>query len=195
MEPEAQSIIKGKSLSSDFLSDVCGEWESVAESFKTDKIANRVCIIRIGIILGKNGGALKKIIQPINYGFGAVIGQGNQWMPWIHIIDLSRMIKFLMENRNINGVFNGVAPNHITNKELTRKIAKFLGKKIILPNIPEFIIRIVFGKKSLILLKGSRVSSEKIMNLGFTYKFKTIDEALKNLLSKNDFLLFSFFAR
>lgn len=169
----------------DFLSDVCVQWESIAETFKTDKIANRVCIIRAGIIVA-NDGALKKMIQPIKYGFGAVIGQGNQWIPWIHITDLSRIFMFLLENKNIDGVFNGVAPNHITNEELIRKIAKHLGKKIILPKIPEVIIRILFGKSSIILLKGSRVSSEKIMNLGFTYKFKTIDETLKDLIELKD---------
>ena len=169
---------------SDFLSDVCGEWENIAESFKMNRIANRVSIIRIGIILAKDGGALKKIIQPINYGFGAVIGQGNQWMPWIHIFDLSSMIQFLLENKNTNGIFNGVAPNHITNKELMLKTAKFIDKKILLPNIPEFMVKLLFGKRSLILLKGSRISCEKIMDLGFTYKFKTIDEALKNILSE-----------
>jgi len=172
------------SKGNDFLSEVCSKWESVVESFKKDKITDRLTIIRIGVILAKNGGALEKIIQPIKYGFGAAVGEGSQWMPWIHIFDLSNMILFLLENKNTNGVFNGVAPNHVTNKELTLKIAKFLEKKIWLPNIPEFVIKLMFGKRALILLKGSRVSSEKIMKSGFTYRFETIEKALKNLLSE-----------
>lgn len=166
----------------DFLSNVCFEWENAAKSFEINNLANRVSIIRIGVVLSNDGGALTKIIQPIKYGLGAALGNGNQWMPWIHITDLSRMFKLILENNTINGVYNGVAPEHITNKELTKKIAKFLSKKIILPNIPAAVVRLIFGKRAMILLEGSRVSCDKIINTGFTYKFNTIDEALNNII-------------
>ena len=166
----------------DFLSSICGKWEDAAHAFKSNNAAKRIAIIRIGIILAKNDGALKKIIQPIKYGLGSGIGTGKQYMPWIHIQDLCSVFQYIVNNKNLNGTYNAVAPEHITNLELTKKIGKTLNRPIILPNIPKFIIRGLFGEMSSILLNGSRVSSDKIIQSGFNFEYENIDDALNNIL-------------
>jgi len=167
----------------DFLSDVCEKWESAALSFKLNRIAERVAIIRIGIIFSKNDGALKKIVRPIKLGFGSGIGDGNQFTPWIHIQDLCEVFNFVLLNNNIQGIFNAVSPEHITNIELTKSIGAILKKPLILPNIPAFIIRLIFGEMSQILLNGSKVSSNKILSKGFNFHFGNLDKALKDVLN------------
>ena len=166
----------------DFLSYVCRDWENTAQLFKSENIADRVSVVRCGIILSKNGGALKQIVKPIKYGIGSGIGKGNQYMPWIHIDDLCGIFKFIIENKPIRGIFNAVSSEHITNIELVKKIAKILNRKIILPNIPGFIIKGILGERSILLLQGSRVSSDKIIKNGFNFKYNNIEKALSNLL-------------
>lgn len=170
----------------DFLSDVCHQWEDAAHQFKSSKVANRVAVVRIGIIFSKSGGALKKIVNPIKYGVGSGLGSGKQYMPWIHIQDLCSIFHFIVQNKNISGVFNAVSPEHVTNTELTRKIGKVINRPIILPNIPNFVLRAIFGEMSLILLNGSRVSSEKIIKQGFNFEYGNIDNALNNLLQNKN---------
>lgn len=167
---------------SDFLSDVCHQWENQAHLFQSKKAAKRVSIVRIGIILSKDGGALKKIVQPIRYGFGSAIGKGHQYMPWIHIQDLCGIIQFLVANESINGTFNAVSPEHTTNIELTKEVGKTLGRKILLPNIPSFIFQVIFGEMSILLLEGSRVSSDKITKMGYDFKYKKLSQALSQIL-------------
>ena len=113
----------------DFLSDVCYKWEQVAQSFKSSGITKRIAIVRIGVILAKNDGALKKIIQPIKFRLGSGIGTGNQYIAWIHIQDLCSIFMFILKSNTINGTFNAVAPDHITNIELTKKLQKILIEK------------------------------------------------------------------
>jgi uncharacterized protein (TIGR01777 family) len=164
----------------DFLSKVCQVWEQ--ESLKFEGEGIRTVIFRTGVVLTKTEGALAKIIQPIKLGVGAPIGSGKQYMPWIHINDLCNLFTQAIENENFNGIYNAVAPQHITNKELTTTIAAYLKKPLWLPNIPVFVLKLLFGKMAVILLYGSRISSKKIENLGFKFKFPTIEKALKNLI-------------
>jgi uncharacterized protein (TIGR01777 family) len=166
----------------DFLSDVCRRWEDVAHKFKSSNVANRVVIARIGIILSNRDGALKKIIRPIKLGIGSGLGTGNQYMPWIHIKDLCRIFHFMINNKNISGTFNAVSPEHITNIELTKEIGKVLSRPIFLPNIPKFMIQALFGEMSIIVLEGSRVSSDKIVEQGFSFNYGNLNNALIDLL-------------
>ena len=171
------------SKGNDFLSDVCHKWENATLQFKTNKIAERIAILRIGIILQKNDGALKKMGLPIKCGIGSILGSGKQYVPWIHIEDLTRIFKFTIDNNKINGIFNAVAPEHINNKYLTKEIANQLHRKIMLPKTPKFILRLTFGEMAIILLEGSRVSSEKITTQGFIFKYRNLKKALNNVLS------------
>ena len=114
---------------------------------------------------------------------GSPLGSGNQYIPWIHIDDLCEIYIKSIEDKKMNGSFNAVSPENITNSELTILISNKLKKKIWLPNIPSFILKLLFGNMSDLILKGSRVSSEKIMNAGFNFKFSKIDVALNDLFN------------
>jgi hypothetical protein len=103
-------------------------------------------------------------------------------MPWIHINDLCNMYVAAIENNNIHGIYNAVAPEHTTNAQLTKSIATVLNKKIILPNVPSFVLKTMFGNMAVILLEGSRISSEKIKKTGFMFQFSKLDKALKDLI-------------
>ena len=166
----------------DFLSKVCAAWEKASLQFNTLTI--RTVILRTGVVFAKNEGAFKKITQPIKSGIGAVLGNGNQYIPWIHINDLCEMYITAIENTQLNGIYNAVAPKSITNKELTYKIAASLNKKIWLPKIPTFVLQLIFGEMASILLKGSRVSSKKIESAGFQFKFKNITAVLNTFFQK-----------
>jgi len=161
---------------SDFLGEVCKKWEDSVFKCKDKNI--RTLAIRTGIVLSKNGGALSKmktqIISPL--------GNGRQYMPWIHIDDLCEMYIKAIEDESMEGVFNGVSPEHQTNKSFSKILAKSLKRPFLPIGVPSFILKLVFGEMATILLNGSRISSNKIKNIGFQFKFKTLQEALKNTL-------------
>jgi len=167
----------------DYLGEVCKDWESVAHSFKSKKVAHKISILRLGIILKKNEGVLKKLTAPIMSGLGAVIGTGKQWVPWIHVYDLCEMMKFLLEN-DVDGTYNAVAPEHVTNQTLTRELATVLKRKIILPNIPSLLFKLLLGEMAVVLTNGTRVSSDKIMSRGFDFKYANLHTALHHLLAE-----------
>lgn len=182
-ETTSQILTEESDNGKDFLADVCNAWEDVAHSFKSENVAQRTSILRFGIVLGPNKGALKKMVPPIKLGVGAAVGSGTQWMPWIHIDDISEMVKFLITNE-ISGTFNAVAPEHITNNEFTQKLGDVLKRKIAMPNIPPLFFKLIFGEMAVILLTGSRVSSKKIQNLGYEFKYANLHDALRHILAK-----------
>ncbi|SNR60598.1 TIGR01777 family oxidoreductase [Lutibacter flavus] len=166
----------------DFISEICILWEKAVNQFNS--IGIKTVIFRTGIVLTKEGGALEKISKPIKLGFGSALGSGHQYMPWIHIDDLCKMYLEAIEKDKFNGIYNATAPEHITNKAFTKSIAKLLGKHIWLPNIPSFILKIILGEMSIILLKGSRISCEKLEKLNFQFKYPKLKIALENLVEK-----------
>lgn len=165
----------------DFLALVCQLWEHEAEAFLSLK-NTRVIKLRFGVVLNSNDGALAKMIKPIAMGFGAILGTGKQYIPWIHMEDLCQLLVYALKQTQVNGVYNAVAPQHITNKQLTNIIANKLHKTIWLPNVPSFILKLLFGEMSTIILKGNRVSSEKLLTTGFLFKYPTFNQALDSLL-------------
>ncbi len=165
----------------DFISEICKLWEKASLQFNSINI--RTVIFRTGIVFSNGGGAFPKLFKPIKFGFGAVLGNGKQYFPWIHIDDLCDLYLESIENKELKGIYNAIAPNYCTNKQLTKKIANTLGKKIWLPNIPSFIFKLFFGEMSIILLEGSRVSSKKIKDTGFKFNFRNLETALKDLIN------------
>ncbi len=162
-----------------FIIDVVKQWEEASDKFQELNIP--VSKIRIGLVLSEKGGALQQMVKPINSFVGSCLGSGSQWQSWIHIDDIARMFLFILQNK-LHGIFNGVAPNPVTQKVLIYKIAKTLHKPIILPNVPEIIIQLILGKMYVIVTRGQRVSSKKIENLGFEYHFYLLQSALQDLL-------------
>ncbi|MDO5969933.1 TIGR01777 family oxidoreductase [Flavivirga aquimarina] len=168
-----------KDFSNSFLSEVVQSWEQEVDAFSKLNIV--VSKIRIGLVLSKKGGALQEIIKPIKVGLGAALGSGTQWQSWIHIQDLANIFLYVLEN-NLKGIYNGVAPNPVTNKELTKTIASVMRKPLFLPNIPKLFLRFVLGKMHILLFESQRVSSKKIENKGFHFKYHHLRPALEALL-------------
>jgi uncharacterized protein (TIGR01777 family) len=167
----------------DFLGNTCYAWEKSADELS--EFAQRIVKLRISIVLAKEGGALPKMLSPVKMGFGAALGSGKQYFPWIHINDLCALFYQSLVDKKMNGVYNAVAPQQINNKELTSAIANRLGKKLWLPNVPSFLLKAIFGELSDSILKGSRASSNKILATNYTFQFPTIATALNNLLNEN----------
>jgi uncharacterized protein (TIGR01777 family) len=161
----------------DFLAETVKRWEDSVSRFEDLNI--RTVKLRTGIVLSKKGGALPKMANTIKTGFGSSIGSGKQYMPWIHIEDLIGMFRFMFENETLSGVYNATAPEHITNKEFMRTLAKTMSKPFFMPNVPGIFMKLLFGEMSSILLEGSRVSSEKIMNAGYKFKYPDLKGALE----------------
>jgi uncharacterized protein len=162
-----------------FLSQVVKQWESAVDEFSDLNVS--VSKIRIGLVLSNKGGALPELVKPIKLGLGAAFGLGNSWQSWIHINDLSRLFVYVLNNQ-LSGVYNAVAPNPVSNEDLTKLCAKALHKPLFLPNIPKFFMKLVLGDMHTLLFLSQRVSSKKIEEAGFEFKYHHLEPALKDLL-------------
>lgn len=167
---------------SDFLAEVVKAWEHEAD--KIQELGIRTVKLRIGIVLSKEGGALKQIAKPIRWGVGAPLGTGRQYMSWIHIDDLCRMFLFAVENDNLVGTFNAAGVQPVTNKEFTRAVAVVLNKPLLLPPVPDFLLKLLLGEMADLILQGSVVSSAKIQKAGFVFHYPYLAPALTDLLRK-----------
>ncbi len=164
----------------DFIATVAREWEE--EVLKIAELGIRVVILRAGLVLSMEDGALPKLVTPIKFGVGAPVGSGDQYISWIHIDDLCRLYLFAVENEKMSGIYNAVSPHPETNADFMREIAKILDKPFFMPNIPSFVLRILFGEMASTILGGNRVSSKKIEGMGFEFKYPTLGIALEDLL-------------
>ena len=167
-------------VSTSFLGHVVEVWEHAVDEFA--KLNLSVSKIRIGLVLSDKGGALQEMVKPIKFGMGAPFGIGKQWQSWIHIQDLANMFLYIVEH-NLSGIYNGVAPNPVSNTELTKSIANVLQRPLFLPNIPKFIMKGVLGEMHILLFESQRVSSKKIEDKGFYFKYNALEPALVDLLS------------
>ncbi len=170
---------ESEEVDDNFLAKVVVAWEKAASKFKN--LGMEVTKVRTGMVLAKNDGALPKLVQPIKLGLGAPLGDGNQWQSWIHIDDIVGIYMFILQNQ-IEGIFNAVAPNPIQNKKLTKLIANHYGNPLWLPNVPAFALKLVLGEMYVLVVEGQLVSSKKIEELGYRFKFYNIEPALQDLL-------------
>jgi len=160
-----------------FLGQVVEAWEREIDTFNGFNF--KVSKIRIGLVLSDKGGALPKIAQPVSNYVGAAFGSGQQWQSWVHINDLARMFLFVLEKR-LEGTFNGVAPNPVTNAKLTKELAKVLKKPLFLPNVPKVMMELLLGEMAYLLFASQRVSSKRIEKKGFVFNYKNICKALES---------------
>lgn len=161
----------------DFAAQCVVEWEKSVKRFSE---ICRVVKLRTGIVLDKNGGALQKMYGPMQWGIGSALGSGKQWMPWIHIDDICKMYLFALKN-DISGSYNAVAPEHINNEQFISSLAKVTRHKLILPKVPSFLLRWIFGEMAMIVLEGSRISDEKIKKEGFTFEYPELYKSLSTI--------------
>ncbi|MES2132397.1 MAG: TIGR01777 family oxidoreductase [Bacteroidota bacterium] len=167
--------------SKDFLSETCELWEKSYTDISI--LANKTAILRIGVVLSKQGGALERLIPLFKKGLGSAIGNGKQYMPWIHIDDMVSVIMEGLFNEQFKGIYNAVAPEHITNATFSKQLAQVLSKPFFMPNVPAFAMKLVFGEMANVLLSGSRASNKKLLESGFEFKYPTLNEALKQIIS------------
>ena len=168
-----------KTSNMSFLSEVVNVWEHEVDAFS--KLDITVSKVRIGLVLSHKGGALTEMAKPIKFGVGAAFGSGKQWQSWIHINDLANIFLHVLQHK-LPGVYNGVAPNPVTNQELTKTIATVLKKPLFLPKIPKFFMKLILGDMHTILFESQRVSSKKIEDTGFYFEYHKLQTALKDLL-------------
>jgi len=163
----------------EWLHEICEEWES--EARKAGDLGVRVAIVRIGLVLDEGGGLLKKMLPAFKFGLGSKLGDGSQYMPWIHRDDLVRIIQFLIEHDECEGPYNSSAPNPVTNAEFTRTLASHLHRPTFLP-APAPALKLAFGEMSRMLLTGAGMVPERLQQAGFKFHYPTLDEALDEIL-------------
>lgn len=163
-----------------FAYDLCKGWEEEATRFVA--LGSVVCCLRIGVVLGADGGMVEKLKKPFTMGVGGQIGHGRQWMSWIHRQDLVRLILFVLEHETLHGPINAVSPNAVTNAEFTRQFATQLRRPALLP-MPSMAVKLLFGQMGEeLLLSGQRVVPEQIVRSGFEFSYPDLESALKQCL-------------
>lgn len=163
-----------------FLSTTVQVWEQEALRFTT--LGLKTSLVRIGLVLSEKGGALPQLTRPIRFYAGAALGSGEQWQSWIHLKDIAAAFRFCHE-QELEGVYNAVAPNPVSNAILTKTAAKVLGKPLWLPNVPGFVLKTALGERSQLVLGSQRVSSQKIQEAGFSFTYPNLMPALEDLLA------------
>ena len=163
----------------DFLAKVCFDWELSTAAASRQGV--RRAVIRTGIVLSNEGGAFPKVVMPFNFFAGGPLGNGKQWMPWIHWEDQVRAIQFLIDNDQAEGAFNLSAPNPVRNSEMAKAIGAVKGRPAFMP-APGFAINMVFGEMGTVVLDGQRAVPQHLQELGFEFKYNTVEAALRDLL-------------
>lgn len=175
-----EQITENGSSDESFSSQLCQQWEAEAKAIEA--LGIRTCYLRTGIVLGKNGGALAKMLPPFKMALGGPIGSGKQWMSWIHIDDIVSMIRFAIDNESIQGAINGTAPNPVTNKQFSKTLGKALKRPALFP-MPAFIVKLLFGQMGEeLLLAGQRVVPDKLTQAGYKFIYPELADALENIV-------------
>jgi len=171
-----------KQLGDDFLATLTKKWEEAADEFID--LSDRIVKLRIGLVLSAKGGLLDKLIPITKLGLGSAFGTGEQFMSWIHMDDLVDMFIKAVEDEDMEGIYNAVAPKPVTNQDFIKELSNVLGRPFFLPNTPKFLMKAVLGELASAVTGGNKVSSEKIEQAGFKFMFPTLSVALSNLLLK-----------
>lgn len=172
-----EELSESASTASDFLATVCSDWEKEAQAAAS--LGARVAIMRVGVVLGRGGGALKKMLPIFKLGAGGPVGSGKQWMSWVHVEDLAAMYIQAAKNETYRGVYNATAPYPVTNKDFSKMLGKVLKRPAFAP-APAFVMKAVFGEMSTVLLDGQRVIPKRLHDeIHFHYRYPTLDIALK----------------
>ncbi len=170
---------ENSSPGNDFLAEVSKAWE--AEASRARSLGVRLVMTRIGIVLGKGGGVLAKMLTPFKLGLGGRLGSGRQWTPWVHIDDLVGLLLHAAQTRELSGPMNAVAPNPVTNRELTKTLARVLHRPAIFP-VPEFVLRGMLGEFGEAILSSQRVAPRVAEKTGYRFRHPSLEEALQTIL-------------
>ena len=181
---KGKHFIETDNADNSFLGETCKEWEQSIEPVTL--LGKRLVKLRIGIVLSNTGGALSEFKKPLYAGVAGILGDGKQMVSWVHIDDLCRLFIYGIENKNLAGVYNAVAPIPVSNKVLTLELAKQMKGKLFIPlHVPVFVLKLMLGTRSVEVLKSTTVSDAKILKTGFLFNYPTITLALEELCKKN----------
>jgi uncharacterized protein (TIGR01777 family) len=165
----------------DFLGEICISWER--EAARAEALGIRVCMLRIGIVLGEGGGALAKMVPAFKSWAGSRLGSGEQWVPWIHLQDLVDLLLFVAERESLRGPINATAPQPVTNAEFTRLLSNQLGALTLLPPVPAFALKTMLGEFGAVLMASQRVVPKVALDAGFRFRYPTLEAALRDILT------------
>jgi uncharacterized protein len=176
-----EHISEQHTAGNDFVADCCIQWEAAADEIQA--LGIRTVKLRTGIVLSEKGGALPRLTQPVRWGVGTALGTGKQWQSWIHLDDLCEMYIKSLTDKQLTGAYNAVAPNPVTNHDLTKISAQVLKRPFWMPNVPAFALKLVFGEMANVVLGGNYVLNQRIkQETDFDYKFVEVRKALADLL-------------
>lgn len=176
-----EEVTEESSPGTDFLGRLATEWEE--STAPVEKMGVRRVVVRTGVVLSEKGGALPRLMLPFRLFVGGPLGNGRQWVPWIHIADEVRAIRFLVENPDACGAYNLVAPNPVSNAQLARALGRVLGRPAWLP-VPAVALRLLLGEMSSVLLTGQRAVPRRLLEAGFVFRFSNLEDALADLLRR-----------
>ena len=165
----------------DFSEQLCTDWENEAK--KAEQLGVRVCLIRTGLVLAEGGGLLKRMLLPFRLGLGGRLGDGQQWMSWIHRQDWIAIARLMITDSSMQGAYNATAPNPVTNSEFARSLAHCLNRPALLP-IPAWLLKILLGEMSGLVLGSQRVMPERLLALGFRFQYTDLSSALNQVLRR-----------
>ena len=177
-----EKITESEGPGQDFLAEVCQKWE--AEAYKVENKFTRVVTIRTGVVLGSQG-ALTRMVMPFKFFVGGPLGKGIQWLPWIHVEDLIRMVRFIIEHDEVAGPVNGTSPGPVRMKDFSNILGEVLKRPSWFP-VPEFVLKIALGQMSEMLLHGQRAIPQKISDIGFEFKFPDLRSAIEDALGNRN---------
>ena len=173
--------VEESNIGSGFLPDTCRQWETSIRQI--EELGIRLVILRIGVVLAKDGGALPQMALPVKLFLGASLGSGKQYISWIHVDDLCRIFLEVVEKESLEGIYNAVSSDPVSNKEFYIALAEKLERPLWPINVPSFIMKLILGEKAEIVLQGQRVSNAKLLNSGFDFNYKTISQAFSRIVS------------
>ena len=177
-----EPIDENAACGNDFLAHLCRDWEN--EALGLNKHGIRVAALRIGVVIGKNGGAMQKLLTPFKMGVGGRLGSGKQYMPWIHLSDLVSLISVALKDDRYQGPINATAPSPTTNEEFTKVLASALNRPALFP-VPALALRVILGEAASVLLYGQNVTATRLLDLGFNFQFPELPMAIDEVLSKS----------
>ncbi|MFJ5299465.1 TIGR01777 family oxidoreductase [Pseudomonas sp. NPDC088368] len=169
-------------VSEDFASRLCIAWEETAQ--RAEAFGIRVVLLRTGLVLARDGGMMQRLLPPFKMGMGGPIGNGRQWMPWVHIDDQIAAIDFLLNREDAQGPYNACAPSPVRNRDFAKTLAGILHRPAFMP-MPAIALRVLMGELSILLLGGQRARPNRLLEAGFTFRFTDLHAALEDLLGRH----------
>lgn len=178
----AEFVDETASLGQGFTSEVTQAWENATR--KAENLGCRTIRLRIGLVLASSGGIIGSLKLPFSLGLGSPIGNGQQWQSWIHLEDLSRMLVWSIQERSVEGVYNAVSPNPVTNRVFSKELAHALRRPFFFPPVPAWALKLIFGKMSQVLLASNRINSSKVARSGFKFEYPILAQAMASLFPR-----------